>query len=146
LLLKTDRDHFLAGPHFSNDFWSDLAFPEMLAAVQNHYGLFPTDAPGKDPSTAATDLTGTSFGETGINERADSEITQAVLEELVQARNGFVNLDIVVTTASGRVTLAGTVKDETQKQKLIAVVERVVGPGRVEDHLETRPRASTARL
>jgi sporulation protein YlmC with PRC-barrel domain len=139
LLLKTERNHFLSGPHFSNEFWTDLAFPQMLAAIQNHYGLPHVGGLGNEASAAA-------FGGSDSNERADSEITQAVLEEIVQARNGFVNLDIVVTTASGQVTLTGTVKDENQKQKLIAVVERVAGPGKVEDHLETRPRARTARL
>jgi sporulation protein YlmC with PRC-barrel domain len=146
LVLTSDLSHFLAGPHFANEFWTDMAFPEMATAVCNHYGLPPVAAAQRSPFQVGAEFSAGATRVPLVDERGDGEITQAVLEEIIQPRNGFVNLDIVVTTDHGRVTLAGIVKDEVQKYRVVAAVERVAGPGKVEDRLETQPKSRTARL
>jgi osmotically-inducible protein OsmY len=55
-------------------------------------------------------------------------------------------LDIVITAIRGRVTLAGSVRNENQKQMALAAAERIVGQGNVLDRLETRSKSSPRKL
>jgi len=120
LVLKADRVHFAAGPHFQNDFWSDMAFPNLANAVLQHYQL----------SAAATEETPSP----GV--RSDKEILQAVFAEIIHEAHGMSLARIGVTALHGRVILTGTVNNEKQKRVFLAAAARVVGPENVEDHLD----------
>jgi sporulation protein YlmC with PRC-barrel domain len=39
LVLNADQAHFLAGPRFQKQYWTELSRPELAAAVQQHYRL-----------------------------------------------------------------------------------------------------------
>lgn len=58
LTLKSDRTHFLAGPHFQKDFWSDITFPAFAGAVREHYpaGTVHADAGATQTAQAAPGL------------------------------------------------------------------------------------------
>jgi sporulation protein YlmC with PRC-barrel domain len=128
VMLDTERDRFLAGPCFSNGFWAEMALSEMATAVCRHYGL---EADLVVPSSRSA------------GQPTDAAITRAVLEEVMQPAHGFVNLDILVTTVHGRVTLAGSVKNEKQRQQLLSTVERVAGIGQVTDELAIGTRKAS---
>jgi osmotically-inducible protein OsmY len=120
---------------------------ETPKAVLDQSGLHGYSSFQSHPKEASTRSRDTSVpNRSPSTERADAAITQAVLEEIMQPANGFVNLDIMVKTVHGRVTLAGTVKSETQKKLVIAAVERVAGTGNIEDQLETSGNINAARL
>jgi len=129
LVLKADQAHFLAGPRFQKDFSTDLAFPQFALAVRHHYGLQAVVA-SSGPAAQA---------------RSDHELTEAVLTEIVHQANGLATLNLMVTTAHGRVTVSGNVRNEKQARQILAAAQRVAGAGNVEDHLEYRGR-KTAQL
>lgn len=132
LVLKGDRAHFFAGPHFSSAFWSDLAFPELARTTRQHYGL--ASAPVQN--SPAERITGAD----------DYQITRAILAEITHSAEGLLNTTIRITTVHGRVTLSGTLKDENQKKQIVTAAKRVAGAANVEDHLETNDKARTAKV
>jgi sporulation protein YlmC with PRC-barrel domain len=54
LILSATRASFLAGYHFPKEFPTDMVFPEVAAAVYQHYGLLPNspDKPAASPAPA----------------------------------------------------------------------------------------------
>jgi sporulation protein YlmC with PRC-barrel domain len=55
LMLKTSREHFLAGPNFPKEFRTDLIFPQLATAVCKHYDLesaLPASAKSPQPAAA----------------------------------------------------------------------------------------------
>ena len=70
--------------------------------------------------------------------RSDEEITRAVVTEIVRNDSYFSIRDLKITTSNGRVTLASRVKNEKQRQQLVAAAARVVGAENVENRLQTR--------
>ncbi|HWX23007.1 MAG TPA: BON domain-containing protein [Candidatus Binatia bacterium] len=145
VVLKTGREHFLAGPHFSKDFWSDMAFPEMATAICKHYSVAPAGESHPIASFAAGGVSspGSSPSPPGPS---DEQITQAILAEIVRGGGDSGRLSIVVTTMKGHVTLRGTVKNEKQKKQVTEAAERVAGAANVEDRLEVWGKARTAQL
>ncbi|HYG35109.1 MAG TPA: BON domain-containing protein, partial [Clostridia bacterium] len=134
LVLKdSDQAHFAGGPHFSNQFWSDLAFPKLAKTLSEHYGL-------QTPGLAEAG------GSKKASAQADSALTQAVIEELVRLKKKAMKLDIVVTTLDGRVTVSGNVANEQQKQQILAVAGKVAGPGQVEDKLVIQRANKSTKL
>ena len=143
LVLSADRGRFLAGPRFQSEFWNDLAFPAMAAAVRQHYGPSqkslteaqrpsePKPAPGAAPGGPA---------------RSDQEITQAVLAEIVHQARGFLSVKIGVTTVNGRVILSGNIKSDGQRRQIVSAAERVVGKANVENRLQGDSKGKTAKL
>lgn len=125
LVLSTSRAHFLAGPHFQKDFWSDLAFPELVVQLRHHYGLEQSAAVERTKPT-----------------RTDQEITQAVLVAITQTPKVFNATHLVVTTLHGRVTLAGVVVNEKHRAMLHSAAAKVVGAENVEDRLELFVKAA----
>jgi hypothetical protein len=56
LMLKTSRAHFLAGPGFPKEYWTNLVFPQLATAVCKHYGLESSlPASSKSPEPAGRD-------------------------------------------------------------------------------------------
>ena len=141
LKLKLTQDAFLAGPHFSRQFWTDMIFPEMAMAVCKHYGLHapePTQSGGLSASSSQAVPV-----ETG---RSDQEITRAVLAELLRDSHGqLIVLNLAVTTRDGRVTLSGQVKDETEKRQVLGAAQRAAGQDNVEDRIETQREKRSKR-
>jgi sporulation protein YlmC with PRC-barrel domain len=128
LTLKADQAHFLAGPHFQQGYWTDMARPELAAAVLQHYGLQPVAAGQPDPTRQPSRLrVGTS----------DQDITVAIVTEIVRNDRAFPTRDLKITTTQGRVTLTGRVKNEKQKQQLGDAAARVVGAENVNNQLAT---------
>jgi sporulation protein YlmC with PRC-barrel domain len=41
LRLKADQAHFMAGPRFQKEFWTDMAFPDFATAIIKYYNLQP---------------------------------------------------------------------------------------------------------
>ena len=132
LVLKGERAHFVAGPHFSSAFWSDLAFPELVRTTQQHYGL--------DTAPAQSTATETTAGP------EDYQITRAILAEITHSAEGMLNTTMRITTVHGRVILSGTLKDENQKKQIVTAAKRVAGAANVEEHLETNDKARTAKV
>jgi sporulation protein YlmC with PRC-barrel domain len=132
VVLSGDRSHFLAGPHFSREFWSDLAFPALARAARRHYGL-ETDQDKSAPEPKAP-------------EPDDYQITRAILAEITHSAEGLLNTRISITTVRGRVTVAGILKDSNEKRQILSAAHRVVGVENVEDQLETREKPTTAKL
>jgi sporulation protein YlmC with PRC-barrel domain len=145
LLLNSDRARFLAGPHFQSEFWTDMAFPELAAAVRTHYNLacLPA-APEAQISSARPESSGApAIASRG---RSDKQITQAILAEIVHDAAGFRTISISVSTVNGKVRLAGKVKNEKQRKLLVLAAERVVGADDVDDQIETGARVNSAQL
>jgi len=132
LVLKGDREHFLAGPRFPNEFWSNLAFPELARTTRQHYGL--ETEPAQTVPERKTSLAD------------DYQITRAILAEITHSAEGKLNTTIRISTVNGRVTLSGTLKDEDQKKQIVTAAKRVAGAANVEDHLETNDKARAAKV
>lgn len=133
LVLGYDRAHFLAGPHFPREFWSNLAFAQVAQAVRTHYGL---DANAAQPAASAP--------EPKTNAPDDYQITRAILAEITHSAEGLLNTRLSVTTVHGRVTVVGVLKDSNQKRQILSAVQRVVGVENVDDQLETQDKPKTA--
>jgi len=130
LVLDHDRAHFLAGPHFPREFWSNLAFAELAQATRRHYGLeVQPDKPVSDSKATAPD---------------DYQITRAILAEITHSAEGLLNTRLSVRTVHGHVTVAGLVKDSNQKRQILSAAQRVVGVENVDDQLETQDNPKTA--
>jgi sporulation protein YlmC with PRC-barrel domain len=139
LVLKADQAHFLAGPHFQKEYWTDLSRPDLSTAVLQHYDLqtAPNQPDSKaQPAVAPLVTLGTSSQIAPA--RSDQEITQSVVTEIVRNDNAFPTRELKITTSNGRVTLAGRVKNEKQKQQLATAAARVVGAENVINQLQTR--------
>lgn len=130
LVLGHDRAHFLAGPHFPREFWSNLAFPELAQAARHHYGLDVTTQSQVSQSNPAAP--------------SDYQITRAILAEITHSAEGLLNTRLSVTTVHGHVTVAGLVKDSNQKRQILSAAQRVVGVENVDDQLETQDKPKTA--
>jgi sporulation protein YlmC with PRC-barrel domain len=137
LVLRTDREHLLAGPHFSSEFWSDLAFPEMATSVCRHYQV---------PPAHATPIAAVAKPPASSTPPSDQQITQAVLAEIARVAGNSEKPNINVITSKGRVTLNGTVRNEAQKKQVAEAAQRVAGAANVEDHLEIWGKTKTAQL
>jgi osmotically-inducible protein OsmY len=70
--------------------------------------------------------------------KSDQETTQAVVMEIVRIDRAFPTRELKITSANGRVTLRGRVKNDKQTQQLAAAAARVVGPENVINQLQTR--------
>jgi sporulation protein YlmC with PRC-barrel domain len=126
LKLDTTREHFLAGPRFSDKFWSDLAFPELASRLRSYYGLERDTPTGRQGPS-----------------QADQEITRAILAELTQQKEALSTTRLAVSTLHGRVTLKGQVTSPAEKEAIRGAAERVVGSARVEDRLATTKKPAT---
>ena len=136
LALKADQAHFLAGPRFQKAYCTDMNRPELSAAMLQHYSLQASPGqpdPTREPVRARLETAGTPSQVTPA--RSDQEITQAVVTEIVRNNSAFPTRDLKITTSNGRVTLAGRVKNEKQKQQLAAAATRVVGAENVINQL-----------
>ena len=129
LVLKADQAHFLAGPHFQKDYWTDMSRPELAAAALQHYSLQPAPA---QPDPTVKPAVGSA--------RSDQEITMAVVTEITRIDSAFPTRELKITTANSRVTLTGRVKSEKQKQQLGAAAARVVGAENVINQLEIKSK------
>jgi sporulation protein YlmC with PRC-barrel domain len=137
LVLKADQAHFLAGPHFQRDFWTEMARPELMAAMLQHYDLQPEVAaqsdPTRQPARARVETPGAPAQ--ALSAQSDQEITQAVVTEIVRISGAFPTRDLKITTTQGRVTLSGRVRSEKQKEQIGAAAARVVGAEKVDNQL-----------
>ena len=146
LQLNCTSAHFLAGPHFQPELWTDLAFAEIANRVRQHYHVpeatgttlvaaTPSQPPVKNPEPGA-----------GSASRSDEAITKAILAELVRDTGGFLSVSVNVTTVNGKVKVSGKVRSEKQRKLIITAAERVAGPGNVDDQLDTGAKTKTAQL
>lgn len=139
LVLKADQAHFLAGPHFQQDYWTEMSRPELAAAMLQHYGLHLGASgqpdPMRQPVRARIETPGAPSQVQPA--RSDQEITQAVVIEIVRIDNAFPTRDLKITTTQGRVTLTGRVKSEKQKLQLGTAAAHVVGAENVDNQLAT---------
>jgi hypothetical protein len=143
LQLNCSQAHFVAGPYFQSEFWTDLAFPEIATRVRQHYHLPESGAaavvasapepPSRNPVKESTS-------------RSDEAITKAILAELVRDTGGFLTVNLKVSTVNGKVRVGGKIRSEKQRKLIITAAERVAGPGNVEDQLETGSKTRTAQL
>ena len=140
LALKADQAHFLAGPHFQRDFWTDMARPELVAAMLQHYDLQPEASDQPDPTRqpARTRIETPGAPSQAPPARTDQEITTAIVTEIVRNDHAFPTREFKITTTQGRVTLTGRVRNENQKQQLGAAAARVVGAENVDNQLATQ--------
>ena len=140
LVLRASQAHFLAGPHFQQEYRTELCSPEFAVAVRRHYAqqeapAAPHPAP---PAQASASSEASAANSQPAPIRSDEEITQAVVTEIVRNDSYFSIRDLKITTSNGRVTLASRVKNEKQRQQLVAAAARVVGTENVENQLQTR--------
>ena len=142
LVLQFDRAHFAAGPRFQKDFGSDISFPQLAFAVQQHYRLQPVAATGTNNASAVAMAAASA---PAAPARSDRELTRAVLAEIVHESNGLEALNLMVTSVNGRVTIRGNVRNEKQAKLVIAAAERVAGAGNVEDQMQYRGRKAAVR-
>ncbi|SPE54582.1 exported hypothetical protein [Verrucomicrobia bacterium] len=127
LVLKADRAHFLAGPHFDKLFPTDMAMPKVANAVYEHYGLFSSLASKSTPAGA------------------DQSLTRAVMDQIVQDVTSVRNLTISVVAQNGRVTLGGMVPNEKERQLIIAAVKRVAGVAEVDNQFQPIDRRASTK-
>lgn len=141
LVLKADQAHFLAGPHFQRDFWTEMARPELMAAMLKHYdlqaGVSAQPDPTRQPVRALIETPGAPSQAPPA--RTDQQITAAIATEIVRINNAFPTRDFKITTTKGHVTLTGRVRTESQKQQLGAAAARVVGAENVDNQLNPPP-------
>lgn len=139
LVLNADQAHFLAGPHFQANFWTDTARPELEAAMLQHYDLQPAVSgqpdPTRQPVRARSETPGAPAQAPPA--RSDQEITVAIATEIVRNNSAFPTRKVKITTTKGHVTLTGRVRNENQKQQLGAAAARVVGAENVDNQLAT---------
>jgi hypothetical protein len=141
LVLKADQAHFLAGPHFQRDFWTEMAQPELMAAMLQHYdlqaGVSAQPDPTRQPARARIETPGAPSQAPPA--RTDQQITAAIATEIVRNTGAFPTRDLKIITTKGHVTLTGRVRTESQKQQLGAAAARVVGVENVDNQLNPPP-------
>jgi sporulation protein YlmC with PRC-barrel domain len=142
LVLQADQNKFLAGPHFEKDFFSSLSDKNMAAKIYSHYGVsehFSATSARPDQRVYGqnADRPAASAPSATTTGGSDQTITQNILREIVQSSlaNAHAANGISVNTASGRVTLRGTVDNEKRKAELGQIAERVAGAGNVDNQL-----------
>lgn len=123
--LTVDQQHFLAGPKFQRDFWTEMALPRFASAVYKHYGLLDTTN------------TGAGLSPTG---RDDHQLREAFLRHLVNdaAMPASRAEELIVRTDNGRIVLRGNVQSEAAHRQILSAAESAAGKGNVVDELEVR--------
>jgi len=137
LKLQADQAHFLAGPRFQKEYWTDTSRPELRAAVLQHYR--PQAASGQPDTTrepVRPRLESAPATSQVASARSDRETTQAVVTEIVRIDSAFPTRELKIAASNGRVTLSGRVKNGKQTQQLVAAAARVVGPVNVINQLQ----------
>ena len=141
LVLKADQARFLAGPHFQSEYWTEMATPELMVAMLQHYDLQPEGAAQSDPTRvpARARIETPGVPSQAAPARSDQEITVAVVTEIVRISGAFPTRELKITTTQGRVTLSGRVRTENQKRQLGDAAARVVGLENVDNQLNNPP-------
>src|SRR5207244_1124358 len=71
LTLAASKERFLAGPHFSKSFWTDMVQPELATSVYKYYTIAPNErAEGPAPVTGTL-----APAKPAAASRTDAEIT-----------------------------------------------------------------------
>jgi sporulation protein YlmC with PRC-barrel domain len=144
LVLNATQAHFVGGPHFQTEFWADMTRPELAAAVHQHYPT-PSGAAGNaDPTRLPVRARIEAPSSATASLKTDAEITEAVKKEIMSEIaleiDTFIARGLQVKTVNGRVTIAGHLKDEAEKQHIIKAAKRVVNAVDVDDQLDPRPK------
>lgn len=123
--LAVDEQHFLSGPKFPREFWTEMAMPRFASAVYKHYGLL------------AERNTGAGLRPTG---REDHQLRDAFLRHLVNdaAMPASRAKDLIVSTDNGRLVLRGDVESNDAKRKIVSAAEAAAGKGNVVDELHVK--------
>jgi sporulation protein YlmC with PRC-barrel domain len=129
--------------HESDYFWTELTDKNWAATTYRNYGIEPdfdttvvvTDATREQVRAKVDELPPSKAA--GKN---DADINRMVLTALIQEdmENVFKRKSVKISTLNGHVTLTGKVKSQKQKDALGAAAESVVGPGYVDNQLESR--------
>src|SRR6185295_11798064 len=80
LTLAASKERFLAGPHFSKSFWTDMVQPELATSVYSYYTTAPNNKAADGPATVTEAAAPT---RTAAASRKDAEITKAVMLEIL---------------------------------------------------------------
>ena len=131
LALNASKDRFLAAPHFSKSFWTDLVQPELATAV---YSYWAPNAASSEPVAAATPAILAPVKTAGAAP-TDAEITKAVMFQILSEGKVTLKGDVQITTRQGRVRLAGVARNEKEKSYILEAAKRVVGASAVDDAL-----------
>jgi len=134
LVLRASLEHFLAGPHFDKQFWTELI--DLAEGAYQHY------APKEGAAKAGADPALPSHAQTVASVSSgpsELQTKKAVLGEIVTAP-GLKEApnDLTITILNGRLILTGRVRDLQQRLVIGEAAERVVGVGKVDNQLKTR--------
>jgi len=73
------------------------------------------------------------------NNTSDLKITQQIRQAVMADGSlSFSAKNVKIVTASGKVTLRGTVKTEQERQSIVTSARKVAGDGNVEDQIEVK--------
>ncbi len=146
LSLPASREKFVAGPYFQKAFSTDLIEPELMKSIYAYY--LPHDGAPKsagDESSPAVATQSTAPTPT-VPARPDSEITKAVMMEILNQGKVALRGDVQITTRQGRVKLAGMARSEKEKQCVVDAARKVVGAAFVDDTLLVKGKNTTASV
>jgi len=146
LSLPANRERFVAGPYFQKAFSSDILDGELLKSIYSYYSPLPVAAQAKSGQTAVPASSVTQAVTpipASAPARSDSEITKAVMMEILNEGKVALRGDVQITTHQGRVKLAGTARNEREKQCVLEAARKVAGPGFVDDTLLVKGKNTT---
>lgn len=132
LVIGKAREHVLAGPKLSRDFWTEVSLPDFASAVYSHYNVLSEAGPAIRQTLPEASLTPTG--------RDDDQIKKAFLAEIVRGRaTPAANAtDLNISVSGGKITLSGKVPNQKAMQELLSAASSVVGAANVENRLVVR--------
>jgi sporulation protein YlmC with PRC-barrel domain len=146
LLLPASRERFVAGPYFQKAFSTDILDRELVKSLYAYY-LPRAAAPKSDGGQSAVQAAAApgmpAPATVSAPAGSDSETTKAVMMEILNEGKVALRGDVQITTRRGRVKLAGTARNEREKQFVLEAARRVVGVAFVDDTLLVKGKNTT---
>ena len=143
LTLAASKERFLAGPHFSKSFSTDMVQPELATSVYHYYTTASNNKPADGPAPVTEAV---APAKPAAASRTDAEITKAVMLEILNEGKVYLRGDVQITTRQGRVKLGGVARNEKEKGFILEAVKRVVAASFIDDALLVKGKNTTARV
>jgi hypothetical protein len=141
LLLDISKEELTRAPYFKSAEWPNFHDPIYSGKVYQSYGVdpyFSTDADNTARNVRDRKEDRLTPLDQGTSD-ADVQTTRRIRQEILARAGLSVNArNVKVITVNGRVTLRGPVNDDTEKQAVAEIANRIAQYGNVDDQLEVK--------
>lgn len=141
LLLDISKEELARAPYFKRSEWPNFNDPAYSGKVYRSYGVepyFSTDADNTARNVRDRQEDRLTPLDQGTSD-ADVLTTRRIRQEILAREGLSVNArNVKVITANGRVTLRGPVNDQTEKQAIADIANRIAQGGNVDNQIEVK--------